>query len=67
VYATANEGFTYKNTLFHHIEKGLLIQGGDFLNGTGAGRVSIYGVEFPDENFYIKQFGAGTVCYYCEL
>jgi peptidyl-prolyl cis-trans isomerase B (cyclophilin B) len=64
VFATGEKGFGYKNSLFHYVEKGLLIQGGDYLNNSGIGRKSIYGIEFPDENFLVKQFGAGTVLFY---
>lgn len=38
------EGY-YDNTIFHRVEKGFIVQGGDPL-GTGEGGESIYGAPF---------------------
>nr|7AOI_BZ Chain BZ, Peptidyl-prolyl cis-trans isomerase [Trypanosoma brucei] len=42
---------TYKNSTFHRVEKGYLIQGGDIVTGRGTEQLSIYGGTFsaPEE------------------
>eukprot|EP01138_Halocafeteria_seosinensis_P007212 gb/GECG01007375.1/.p1 GENE.gb/GECG01007375.1/~~gb/GECG01007375.1/.p1 ORF type:complete len:550 (+),score=101.41 gb/GECG01007375.1/:1-1650(+) len=51
----------YKDSDFHRIVPGFIVQGGDITHADGTGGESIYGRKFEDENFLLKHTCAGLL------
>eukprot|EP00933_Yihiella_yeosuensis_P070930 TRINITY_DN7909_c0_g1_i1.p1 TRINITY_DN7909_c0_g1~~TRINITY_DN7909_c0_g1_i1.p1 ORF type:complete len:374 (+),score=88.96 TRINITY_DN7909_c0_g1_i1:44-1165(+) len=51
----------YKNSIFHRVVPGFMVQGGDVTKGNGNGGESIYGYTFDDESFDLSHDAAGLV------
>mmetsp|Transcript_30016 Transcript_30016/g.90226 ORF Transcript_30016/g.90226 Transcript_30016/m.90226 type:complete len:366 (-) Transcript_30016:49-1146(-) len=55
------DGLHFKGTVFHKVEPGKAISGGDIDKGDGTGGRSVYGRDFEDENHRLKHTNAGVL------
>ncbi|CAM8909463.1 unnamed protein product [Rhodiola kirilowii] len=51
----------FKESIFHRVVKGFMVQGGDISARNGTGGESIYGLKFDDENFDLKHERKGML------
>lgn len=54
-------GLHYKNSNFHRLIKGFMLQGGDTTEGNGTGGKSIYGDKFNDEKIWYPHTHKGLL------